>query len=188
MRLGDGVSIMATQQTLTISKLDAAKRQLETVIRLYFSDADPVAMHTLTGAAYNVLRDITSKRGAEPMFIKDEMFKFVNPGYEKTIREKVNEAENFFKHADRDHASTLDFNPDATELLLQDACHQYQKLTGEQPPLFSLYRTWFMAQFPDMYVLPEETKRALRELGPSVLRMGRRNFFDQYFPQIMALK
>jgi hypothetical protein len=39
-----------------VSKLDAAKRQLETVIRLYFSNGDPVSIHTLTAAAYNVLR------------------------------------------------------------------------------------------------------------------------------------
>jgi hypothetical protein len=29
-----------------VSKLDAAKRQLETAIRLYFSDGDPVSIHT----------------------------------------------------------------------------------------------------------------------------------------------
>ena len=52
---------------LTIPKLDAAKRQLETAIRLYFSSADPVAVHTLTAAAYNVIRDVTAKLGAEPM-------------------------------------------------------------------------------------------------------------------------
>jgi hypothetical protein len=46
---------------LTISKLDAAKRQLETVIRLYFSNGDPVAIHTLTGAAHTVVRDIGAK-------------------------------------------------------------------------------------------------------------------------------
>jgi hypothetical protein len=39
---------------LKISKLDAAKRQLEVAIRLYFYFGDPVAIHTLTAAAYNI--------------------------------------------------------------------------------------------------------------------------------------
>ena len=37
-------------KNITVSKLDAAKRQLETVIRLYFFDGDPVSIHTLTSA------------------------------------------------------------------------------------------------------------------------------------------
>jgi hypothetical protein len=52
----------------------------------------------------------------------------------------VNEAENFFKHAHRDHDITLDCNPDLTELLIIDACAQYKKLTSEEPPLFIIYR------------------------------------------------
>jgi hypothetical protein len=53
-----------------VSKLDAAKRQLETAIRLYFSDGDPVSIHTLTAAAYNILRDVTKQKGVELMLVK----------------------------------------------------------------------------------------------------------------------
>lgn len=58
-------------QGFKVSKLDAAKRQLETVIRLYFAGRDPVSIHTLTAAAYNIVHDITANRGAEPMIVKD---------------------------------------------------------------------------------------------------------------------
>lgn len=53
-----------------VSKLDAAKRQLGTAIRLYFSDGDPVSIHTLTAAAYNILRDVTKQKGVELMLVK----------------------------------------------------------------------------------------------------------------------
>ena len=52
---------------LTVTKLDAAKRQLETAIRLWFHDAHPVSIDTLAAAALQVLVDINTKRGGEPM-------------------------------------------------------------------------------------------------------------------------
>jgi hypothetical protein len=173
---------------LTISKLDAAKRQLETVIRLYFSNGDPVAIHTLTAAAYNVLRDVTSRRGAEPMLVKDKMLDSLKSQHKQAIIQKINEAENFFKHAHRDHESTLDFNPDASEFLLVDACSQYEKLTGEVPPLFIVYRTWFMASRPDLFKFDEERKRFLRAEGPSIVKMGRAHYFSTMLPEAMSIK
>ena len=47
----------------TVSKLDAATRQLHMAIRLYFQDADPLGVHTLAGAAHGILEDLSQKRG-----------------------------------------------------------------------------------------------------------------------------
>jgi hypothetical protein len=38
-----------------ITKLDAARRQLETAIKLYFDEGDPGSIQTLCSAAYNGL-------------------------------------------------------------------------------------------------------------------------------------
>jgi hypothetical protein len=59
---------MSAPTELHISKLDAAKRQLEVAIRLYFAWGDPVAIHTLAAAAINLLKQQltalrTQKRG-----------------------------------------------------------------------------------------------------------------------------
>jgi hypothetical protein len=40
---------------MKITKLDAAKRQLATAIRLYFEDRDPVSVHTLVMAAGEII-------------------------------------------------------------------------------------------------------------------------------------
>ena len=45
---------------VTLSKLDVARRQLETAIRLYFYDGDFVSTHTLAAAACKVLNDLTT--------------------------------------------------------------------------------------------------------------------------------
>lgn len=166
----------------TVSKLDAVKRQLDTAIRLYFSDGDPVSIHTLTAAAYNILRDISEKKATDPMLIKTRMLDYVRPEHHKEIIAKINEAENFFKHADRDHDVALDFNPEMTELLIIDACAQYKKLTSEEPPLFIIYRVWFTANHPDAFILADEFKEALKA---SIVQMERAQYFSLMLPLVM---
>lgn len=175
------------KQEFKVSKLDAARRQLETVIRLYFFHCDPVSIHTLTAAAYNVIHDITARRGAEPMLVKDTMLEYVRPEHRKEFLGKISEAENFFKHADRDYEATLDFNPQMSELLIIDACSQYEKLTGEHPPLFVIYRGWFMANYPDVFIFPEELKRTLRTTAPPIFEMGRTGYFNSVLPFVMSI-
>jgi hypothetical protein len=47
---------------LKIGKLDAARRQLKTAIALWFTGGDPVAVHALAFAAYEIIHTISKKR------------------------------------------------------------------------------------------------------------------------------
>src|SRR5712692_11905589 len=96
------------ERVLKISKLEAAKRQLETAINLYFSEGDPISIHTLTSAGYNIIRDVSEKQGRS-LIVKDLAVSVAKPEFRKMVRDELNRAENFFKHADRDHANTLEF-------------------------------------------------------------------------------
>jgi hypothetical protein len=179
--------VATAKKELKISKLDAARRQLETVIRLYFGDGDPVSIHTLTAAAYNVIHDVSAKRGATPMLVKDLIVNYVRPEYKRTFLGKINEAENFFKHADRDSETTLDFNPDMSEMLIVDASMQYHQLTGELPPLFRIYQTWFLAQYQDVFNFPEELKRTLHTSAALIRGMGRAQYLATMLPLVMPI-
>jgi hypothetical protein len=134
---------------LHFSKLDVALRQLETAVTLYFHSADPVSIHTLTAAAYNVLRDLKTHRGSEFKMFKDA--DTVYPHMRKEYLKLLNEAENFFKHADRDPDATQVFNPDPSNFLLIDACEAYWRLSGERRPLLTVYMTWFRIRHPKYY-------------------------------------
>jgi hypothetical protein len=93
---------MATQSKLiTITKLAAARSQLKTAITLWFSDADPISIHTLAYAAYEVIHVVSKKLNPDRLdlifdsrFIKDEYRGQVNVGFKKHA--------NFFKHANRE--------------------------------------------------------------------------------------
>jgi len=173
---------------IKISKLDAAKRQLETAIRIYFSDGDPVSIHTLVSAAYNIIQDVNKKRAGKPMLVKEEMLEFVKPEYKNLIRNMFNKAENFFKQADFDHEKSLDFNPELSELLIIDALSHYYNLTGEDAPVFKIYRAWYIINKPHMFNFPEETKRMMGDFNAeSIKLLGKSAYFNLILPSVMKL-
>lgn len=49
--------------TLHVTKLAAAKRQLQAAIRLFFMEEDELAIHTVASAAYGLLKDFKRERG-----------------------------------------------------------------------------------------------------------------------------
>jgi hypothetical protein len=176
------------KRMLTISKLDAARRQLETAIRLYFSTGDPVSIHTLSAAAYNVIRDINKKRGGSPLIMKDQFLERVKDEHKEEARRKLNEAENFFKHANRDHKSTLEFNPEQSEALLLEACSVYYALSAEFPPLFKLFQLWFVANHPTWFKFPQEEERLLSINRNEIVEAGRERYFQMALPFLSKIR
>jgi len=127
----------------------------------------------------------TRKEGGAPLLTKDQSFDYIKEGHEKEVRELINAAENFFKHADRDHDATLEFNPAQSELLILEACGTYYKLTGEFPPLFRLYQTWFIAHNQKLFNFPDGQKTAIASSASKVTNLSRERFFTMALPAAM---
>jgi hypothetical protein len=119
-------------ESLTITKIEAARRQLRTAIELWFADGDVVSIHTLATAAHQVIHDLNRRRqGPEMLFdtviIKDE--------YRKDFINMAKGPTNFFKHADKDplgEAATVELHPGMTELFILFA-NRGIELLGQQP-------------------------------------------------------
>ncbi len=170
-----------------VSKLDAARRQMETAVRLYFSEADPVSIHTLTSAAYELLSGINRAKGGSPM-LKEQVPTWVRPDAKDEAKRRLNEATNFFKHADRDHDGVLDFSLGPTELLLYDACRKYRELTGETVPLLAVFDVWYsIGPGADLVTGPERLKMQaeLRQIFPNSTRSS---FFAKALPLVSSIK
>jgi hypothetical protein len=164
---------------LRITKLDAARRQLEVAVRLYFYEADPVSLHTLTAAAYNVLRDVNRARDGSPMFVKDNIEKYIKPEFVDQMWKRVVEAENFFKHADHDPDGVLEFRPGQTEILLLDACEKYRQLTGEAVAELTVYIGWLMLQKPAIFIFPSEVEAIQEQVREDFGSFSRSQFFAE---------
>jgi hypothetical protein len=100
------------EDSLKITKLDAAQRQLDCAIELWFLDKDPVSMHTLAAASYQILHDIKAGKKLPRKLLYDL------PLIDEQNREKwikaLKRPMNFFKHADQDPNSLIEFNPIST--------------------------------------------------------------------------
>lgn len=139
-----------------ISKLDAAKRQLEMAVRLFMSNSEPVSIHTLVGAAHQVLEDICIQKGHTN--IRQDVLNNVKEEYKEMFKKSLNKPRNFFKHADKDPEGIIEFTDKATMLEMWDACRMYRTLTGEMPPLLLIYTAWFHVNNPRILILTEEQK------------------------------
>ena len=148
-------------KNIKISKLDAAKRQLETAIRLYFNEADPVSIHTLVGAAHGILSDLNKKRGGKPMIVSDYSIK---EEYKKEIRKKLKEAINHFKHADQAPNAVIDFNPEINDDYIYDACAKYGELTGENVPYFMIFFGWFASKNINVFIFTPEHRQKIIDI------------------------
>ena len=54
----------------------------------------------------------------------------------------------------------------------------------ERPPLFIIYRGWFITNYQEVFIFPEELKRFLHVTAPTVLEMGRTLYFNTVLPSV----
>ena len=81
-----------------VQKIDAARRQLDEAIRLWMEGRDPLAIHTLTMAAFGVLYDVAEHRG----LLQEDDPVVLHPSERRQFRKLAN----FLKHADKDPLSS----------------------------------------------------------------------------------
>ena len=114
------------------------------------------------------------------MLLKGRLLDDVRPEAKTLFRDKLNEAENFFKHADRDHEAVHTFDPQLTELFLLDTGDQYYRLTGEALPLSKVYRSWFIANHPDFFA--SDKLGSVEDRAPAIVALGHAGFFQSMLP------
>ncbi len=83
---------------ITLTKMEAARRQLRSAIELWFAEGDPVSVHTLAAAAHQIIHDL-NRRNKGPDLLRDT--KFIKSEYRNEFVSDIKSASNFMKHADR---------------------------------------------------------------------------------------
>jgi hypothetical protein len=102
-----------------LSKLDVAKRQLDTAIWLWFNGGDIVSINLLAGSAFGVIEDLFRNRRRE----RPQPFRQPPNGMtEKQWINYLKAAENFSKHARKDPDGVHEFSPGDTMKYMYFAC------------------------------------------------------------------
>jgi hypothetical protein len=102
---------------IMITKLDAARRQLASAIRLWFNGGDPVSIHTLSFAAYEVIHVISKHRDKyrrDLIFDSDLIVDEHRSEFNKLMKLHAG----FFKHANKDPDGSIEFHPRTSELFI----------------------------------------------------------------------
>ena len=96
-----------------VSKLEAARRQIDAAIRMLFNEEDNLAVHTLAWAAHCVVRDVAKATGKANL---------LSDFFERHLDSHYRELANFLKHADRDpNEAIVEFADDVPDMLLEMA-------------------------------------------------------------------
>ena len=113
----------------TIAKLESARRQLDTAIRLWFEEGDPVSIHTLACAAYEIIHVISKKRNRARDLLFDSLI--IKDEYRREANAVLKKPANFFKHARNDADASIEFHPTISELFILFSILGLE-LSGEQ--------------------------------------------------------
>ena len=154
------------EEGIIITKIDAAKRQLETAITLWFHDDDPVSIHTLASAAQEILHPLAKKAGTfegtlDTIYAAD--------GHEDEWLASIRFYHNFFKHGAKDADASIKLNPEVNTYLIRTVIQVYQKFTGTTTPVMNAYIVRFIFSHPHVHDgdpyphIPSEVKDKLNE-------------------------
>jgi len=150
LELPFGRATLRPMAQLRLTKLDAARRLLETAVDLYFRNGDPVSIETLTALAEQIIEDVAKRRNTSALS-KDFIAQYVTPekrGSAKTLREP----RNVLKHADPDEE--MIFTPDLNEAHLFLTCMSYRMLTHEKKRRLATIIVWVAINNPG--IIPED--------------------------------
>lgn len=120
-----------------IDKAEAARRQIETAIDLYFDDGDALSVHTLAFASFKVLFDLYPHRNQDGFAAKLDAV-ITREGWRS-----LSGVANFLKHADKDPDALLGpYHPQQGMAIIGLATVLYRRITGELSLKMMAFDNW----------------------------------------------
>jgi hypothetical protein len=161
---------------VTITKLEAARRQLRVAISLWFQGGDEVAVHTLACAAHQIIHDINQKRGGRDLLFDSLVFR---DEYRKEANQWLRADMNFFKHADKDPEGTIEFSPKKTDLFLMMSLMGLEGFGLRHDSTCGAYIVWFTIHHPE-FLTDKGRERVTIDQRQQFAGIHPREFFELY--------
>lgn len=177
----------AAENTLitTVTKIDAARRQLKTAIELWFANGDAVSINTLAGAAHQIIHDLNHKEKNAPLILDRPEF---TKEQRKMFATRVKSSTNFFKHAERRDGAesiSIEFDNNTNELYISMATQGLKQMGYIFNGHEFAFCAWEAIHRPE--VLNEESMQLLKstisnEATESLKNISRKEFLSYVLP------
>ncbi len=161
--------------TIRVTKLDAAKRQLRTAIKLWFMDDDPVSIHTLVSAAHEVVHTLFKRKGLSGLVFNSEL---IVEEYRSDFAKRMKAQATFFKHAQRDPEAETDFNPALNNSLLLITVHGLCRMNEPQEAAELTLIAWFCLHKPHFFLDDIFADRLPVDVLQSFRCINKKDFFE----------
>ena len=122
---------------MRLSKLKAAEQQLDVACRLFIAGESVLAVHTLSGAAEEILGKLAERASELSMFQRMQAAAQEHLQRSLSVKEMsrlVNTSRNDLKHAKDPNELSFSYNPDHAVVMLFRAMVNYQLATGSLTP------------------------------------------------------
>jgi hypothetical protein len=178
--------MVQTTDIISLTKFDAARRQLRTAIELFFADADPVSTHTLAMSAHQLLHDINRKKKGPTLILDTDTIKDeYRAEWVNTIKRPLN----FFKHSDdrgkrkKDIIERLDFKPASNEFVILFSVLAINYLGEKFTDVEQAFWIWIIIQ--RRHLLTETGKNLIKQSAPfenieAIRGMRKGDFFKTF--------
>jgi len=143
---------------VVVTKIEAAQRQLDEAIALFFEMRDVLSIHTLACAASQITADLLTKVGSSSIIRSGALIKSER---RKEVLAIFAKPENFLKHANRDPDDTLSFNPDITPFFVFSTALELTQLGRPSWP-GHVFQRWFLLRYPHLIQDPGPLSEFIR--------------------------
>ena len=149
---------------VTVTKMEAASRQLDTAIQLFFSGGDSIAIHSLATAAANVFADIAERKESVSWRTRTRDSSGLSMKELKCI---LHNSWNFFKHADSDTDGKLIFNEQENQDLMFMAVLDCGELYNTSCAM-QAFQLWYIAAYPHSFSETDAIFSEAQKLFPAI--------------------
>lgn len=164
-------------ERIHLTKIDAARRQLQTAIDMWFFGADPVSTHSLAFSSHEIIHVLFRKGGNKELLLNVP----IREGFSREeVSEFVKKAGNFFKHARNDWDKTLDFDPSLTEVFLAMSVVGLWTITGDMTDGEFAFYKWIQIHNPAWFKDGVFNEGIPIELPEQIRRMPKGEFFKAF--------
>ena len=173
--------------TIMITKIDAAERQLNTAIRLFFENRDHLSSYALAVASREITDGVIKSRRSELyqresarvdgplnflLSYQEYIEALIKPEFYKNTIKLFHKWQNFLKHADKDPDAEIEpIKTKPLALVIMFAINNYVLLTQHCTTEMSTFFAWFVVAEPQLIKsAPEDAMtKAIAELRSNIL-------------------